>query len=514
MRNAHSAVAAMAGPNPARGIAADPMMTVADDGGALDPVRCYQAVLARDRRFDGRFLSGVVTTGVYCRPICPVNPPKRENIRWYRCAAAAEAAGFRPCMRCRPETAPGTPAWLGTSAVVSRALRLIEAGALDDGKIDDLAARLGIGGRQLRRLFAQHLGASPAEIARVRRVHFARTLIDTTTLPLSEVAFSAGFNSVRAFNHAVRTTFRRPPSVLRRKAPRHVAVAPSGVLEVRLPARLPFDWTALLRFLAPRATPGVEAVDGDVYRRTIESGDEQGTIAVRLDASGAALVVRVCIGRHDGLMRVIDRVRRMFDVDADPATIAGDLGADRRLSRRVAARPGLRIPGAWDGFELAVRAVLGQQVTVRGATTLAGRLVARFGVPLATPTEGLDRVFPSPAALADAPVEAIGLPAARAATIRALAAAVAAGDLVLDGSADLAETKRRLGSVAGIGAWTAEYVAMRALGDPDAFPSGDLGLRRALANGAGPMASVELTRVAERWRPWRAYAAMHLWMEG
>ncbi len=524
---------------PPEGSARDGERHVLDGEGtdrALDPVRCYQAVLSRDRRFDGRFFSGVVTTGVYCRPICPVSPPKPENVRWFRCAAAAEAAGFRPCMRCRPETAPGTPAWLGTSAVVSRALRLIEEGGLDDGSVDGLAARLGIGGRQLRRLFAQHLGASPAEVARVRRVHFARALVDETTLPLIAVAYSAGFKSVRAFNHAMRTTFRRAPSILRRKAARSAAVrariapravaapgttaaaagdlASDGALAVRLAYRPPLDWTAMMRFLAPRATPGVEVVDGETYRRTIEIGGEPGVIEVRPDAAQSALLMRVSLPRYDGLIRVVERARRMFDLTADPLQITTELARDGVLAPRVAARRGLRIPGTWDGFELAIRAILGQQVTVRGATTLAGRLVRRFGTPIDAPAGGLTHLFPRPTTLAKARIEAIGVPAARAATIRALARSVASGALVLDGSQDVGDTIRRLRDIPGIGAWTAEYVAMRALGEPDAFPSGDLGLRRAFGNGAGPIAASALERIADDWRPWRAYAAMHLWMEG
>ena len=479
----------------------------------LDPVRCYQAVLSHDRRFDGRFFSGVVTTGVYCRPICPVSPPKFENIRWFRHAAAAEAAGFRPCMRCRPETAPGTPAWLGTSAVVSRALRLIAEGALDEGGVDDLAARLGIGGRQLRRLFAEHVGASPGEVARVRRVHFARALIDETSMPLTSVAYSAGFRSVRAFNHAVRTTFRRPPSVLRAKAKGRPSATSDGALEVRLAYRPPLDWPALLGFLALRATPGVEVVDGESYRRTMAVGGEPAVVEVRADPDAPVLRMRVWLERYEALMRLVERARRVFDLSADPLQITTELARDAALAGRIAARPGLRIPGAWDGFELTVRAILGQQVTVGGATTLAGRLVERFGTPIETSVGGLTHLFPAADALADAEVETIGLPRARATTIRALAAAVADGTLVLDGSGDVSETIERLRTIPGIGPWTADYVAMRALGEPDAFPSGDLGLRRALGNGAGPIAATALARIAERWRPWRSYAAMHLWTE-
>ena len=477
----------------------------------LDPAHCYEAVLSRDRRFDGRFFAGVVTTGVYCRPICPVRPAKPENVRWFACAAAAEAAGFRPCRRCRPETAPGTPAWTGTAAVVSRALRLIAAGALDDGGVDGLADRLGVGTRQLRRLFAEHLGASPARVARARRVHFARTLIAETDLPMAEVAFAAGFGSVREFNHALRTTWRRSPSELRRTRGARGPLADGADLVVRLPYRSPLDWPGLLGFLAPRATPGVETVADGVYRRTIAIGDAPGTIEVRAASGEPHLLMRVRLPRPERLLRVVERARRLFDLDADPALIATHLARSRALAPLIVRRPGLRVPGAWDGFELAVRAILGQQVTVRGATTLAGRLVAEFGTPLPRAEDGLTHRFPEPARLADADLALIGLPRARAATIRALAAAIACGELTLDGSRDLGDAVSRLVAIPGIGTWTAHYVAMRALGEPDAFPAADLGLRRALGHGGARLASARVAELAEAWRPWRAYAALHLW---
>jgi AraC family transcriptional regulator of adaptative response / DNA-3-methyladenine glycosylase II len=476
----------------------------------LEPDRCWRAAMARDARFDGRFFTAVRTTGVYCRPVCPVAPPKRRNVTFFPCAAAAEAAGYRPCMRCRPDAAPGTPAWLGSSAVVSRALRLIEGQALDEAGVEGFAARLGLGGRQLRRLFARHLGASPVEIARVRRVHFARTLVDDTDLPMTEIAHAAGFRSIRQFNHAIRATFRAAPTVLRRK--RRAGTRSAEGLVVRLPFRPPLDWDALLGFLAARAVPGVEAVADGLYRRTVCVGDDAGTIAVAR-AGDSQLVLRVSLPTTRGLVAVVDRVRRVFDLAADPHAIARHLRRSVRLRPLVAARPGLRVPGAWDPFELAVRAVLGQQVTVRGATTLAGRLVRAWGRPLDTGEASLTHLFPAPAALADVEVERIGLPRARAATIRALAGAVASGRLVLDGAAGLDAALARLGEVPGVGPWTAHYVAMRALGEPDAFPAGDLGVRRALGNGRGPLTSAAAERVAEAWRPWRAYAVFHLWNE-
>lgn len=476
----------------------------------LDPRRCYRAMLARDARFDGRFFIAVRTTGIYCRPVCPVRPPKLENVTFVSCAAAAEAAGYRPCMRCRPETAPGTPAWMGSSAVVARALRLIDDDALDGDDVEAFAGRLGIGGRQLRRLFARHLGASPGEVARVRRVHFARALIDETDLSMTQVALSAGFRSIRQFNHAVQATFRASPTALRRRRTREAA---GGALVVRLPYRAPYDWDAMLGFLGPRAVPGVERVTDGVYERVIALGEDTGTVAIARGTDDRHLQMRVRLPGTAGLIRVVDRARRLFDLAADPHEIARHLRRSPRLRPLVAARPGLRVPGAWEPFELAVRAVLGQQVTVRGATTLAGRLVAAFGRSVDTGVAGLTHLFPTPAALADADVERIGMPRARAETIRGLARAVDDGSLVLDATGGLEATVERLVAVPGIGPWTASYVAMRALGEPDAFPAGDLGVRKALGNGAGPLRESAVRTIAEAWRPWRAYALLHLWNE-
>ena len=477
-----------------------------------DAARCYKAFLSHDRRFDGRIFAGVVTTGVYCRPVCPVPPAKAQNVRFFACAAAAEAAGFRPCRRCRPEAAPGTPAWAGTSAVASRALRLIADGALDEQGIEALAARLGMGARQLRRLFATHLGASPVAIAQARRVHFARRLLDETDLPIAQVAFAAGFSSIRQFNHAVRATFRASPTELRRaRSPRSAGRAGQGLL-LRLAYRPPFDWQTTARFLAPRATPGVEVVTDDAYRRTIEINGVHGWIDIR-PGTAAHLLLSLQLPGCDALLQVVTRVRRMFDLDADPVQISDQLRRSAALAALVAATPGVRVPGTWDGFELAVRAVLGQQVTVRGATTLAGRLVRAFGTALPEPVgdAGLTHLFPTAPALATADVTTIGLPRARAQTIRALARGVCDGSLVLDAPAGLDDAVWRLCSIPGIGEWTAHYIAMRAFGEPDAFPATDLGLRQALGNGAGALSAGAVTRLAEPWRPWRAYAAMHLW---
>jgi AraC family transcriptional regulator, regulatory protein of adaptative response / DNA-3-methyladenine glycosylase II len=440
----------------------------------LDADTCYRALRSRDRRFEGRFYVGVVTTGVYCRPGCPAPAARRENVRFYACAAAAEADGFRACFRCRPDAAPGTPAWFGTSATVSRALRLISEGALDGDDAEALASRLGVGTRHLRRLFAQHLGASPAAVAQTRRLHFARKLLEETELPIAQVAMAAGFGSVRRFNAAMRATFDRAPRDLRGDH-----AAKSGELVLRLPYRKPFDWEGLLAFLGPRAIAGVEEVQGGVYRRgDVEVTNDDGFLRLRLLAPAK------------NLFDVVERVRRLFDLRADPQIIGEHLSRDPLLAKRIKKHPGVRVPGAWDPFEMAVRAVLGQQISVERATILAGQLAAKFGL--------------TPEALVDANIN--GMPAARAETLRGLARAALEGKLVLDGSRSLEDTVENLKTIPGVGDWTAHYIAMRAASEPDAFPAGDLGLRKAYPGD-------DLAARAESWRPWRAYAAMLLWRE-
>lgn len=486
----------------------------------LDASACYRALRTRDARFDGRFFVAVRSTGVYCRPICPARTPKRENCTFVSCAAAAQDAGYRPCLRCRPEASPGTPAWLGTSATVSRALRLITEGALDSGSIEELAVRLGVGDRHLRRLFLKHLGASPISIAQTRRVLFATKLIDETSLPMTEVAFASGFSSVRRFNAAIRDATGRAPGDLRKSRSRKNGASVSD-LTLKLAFRPPFDWTAIARYLAARATRGIETVDDSGYRRTVRIDGAQGTIEVRPVAGENHLTARIRLSSPAVLAEVAERLRQLFDLGADPEAISCHLGRDRRLGRAIAARPGVRVPGAWDGFELCVRAILGQQISVKGANTLAARLVERHGEPLDPPpgadstnedTPGLDRLFPTPERLAKTDLRSLGLPGRRAGTISRLASAVASGELVLDGSRSLGETVESLCALPGIGDWTAQYIAMRALREPDAFPAEDLGLRRALAPRRGPVSRAELIEIAEAWRPWRAYAAMLLWM--
>lgn len=471
----------------------------------LDPEVCEKARKALDPRFDGRFFIGVKTTGIYCRPVCRVRPPLRKNIDFYPTAAAAEDAGFRPCKRCRPETAPGTPAWLGSSAVVSRGLRMIEAGVLDgDGSVEDMAGRLGVGPRHLRRLFVEHVGAAPLSLARTRRVHFARRLIDETELPMAGIASAAGFGSVRQFNDAVRRTFHQSPSELRRNAG-----GAAGPVVLRLPYRAPFDWEGLLAFMVPRAMPGVEQVVDGRYRRAFGSG---GWIEVRSAENADALEVHVRGANGGDLIGIAARVRRLFDLSADPSQIAEDLSRDRRLRPCIRRRPGLRLPGAWDPFEIGVRAILGQQVSVKGATTLAGRLVQRFGSPSSVVgQESLSHLFPEASTLCDAELEPIGLPRARAEAIRVWARAVDGGSISFDGAAPLEETLDALRALPGFGDWTAQYVAMRAFAEPDAFPSGDLGLRKALSDGKDPAKERDVREASEAWRPWRSYAALWLW---
>jgi AraC family transcriptional regulator of adaptative response / DNA-3-methyladenine glycosylase II len=493
----------------------------------LDPKTCYRALRARDARFDGRFFTAVRTTGVYCRPICPARTPKRENCMFLRCAAAAQEAGYRPCLRCRPESSPGTPAWLGTSATVSRALRLIADGALDNGSVDDLAGRLGVGERHLRRLFCEHLGASPLAVAKTQRLLFAKQLIDETRLPMSEIAFASGFSSIRRFNDAVRAAWKRPPRELRRAHQRGSdpgGAADDPALVLRLPYRPPFDWSALASFLALRAIPGVEQVSEERYSRSIEVDGVSGLVDVRPAAGKNYLVACLRLSGPAPLSRISQRLRRLFDLTADPTPIAAQLESDRVLRDRLRARPGLRVPGAWDGFELAVRAILGQQISVRGATTLAGRLVSVYGdkLPIARGPGGVlhaesadapSHVFPRPQALVAIDAAAVGLTAARARAISALAAAVVDGSLDLDASRGLEESVTRLCELPGIGEWTAHYIAMRALREPDAFPASDLGLRHALGANGAPAPITAVRRRAESWRPWRAYAAVHLWAD-
>ena len=474
----------------------------------LDREACYRAVVARDRRFDGRFFTGVLSTGIFCRPICPTRTPRLESCVFFSTAAAAYSAGFRPCLRCRPEISPGVPAWGGTVATVSRALRLIAEDGPEAANLEALASRLGVGSRHLRRLFQRHVGASPIEVLQLQRVFLAKQLITDSGLPLSQVALGAGFGSVRRFNEVMQRTFGRPPRDLRRSAG-----STASRVTLRLPYRPPYDWAGVLAFLAPRVIPGVESVENGVYRRTISLEGTQGIVQVSATAE-AFLLATITVERLPALAAVAARLRHLFDLDAEPEPIAAHLARDPALANRLAAHPGLRVPGAWDAFELAVRAMLGQQVSVSAASTLAGRLAATFGQRLAGPSPGggLRILFPEPKALAHADVSSIGIPRARAAAISSLAAAVMRDPALLRTTNSVEQTVASLRTLPGIGHWTATYIAMRALRDPDAFPMSDLGLLRAMRRPRPIPSPTALERRAERWRPWRAYAAMLLWL--
>jgi AraC family transcriptional regulator of adaptative response / DNA-3-methyladenine glycosylase II len=438
-------------------------------------------------------------------------------VSFLRTPAAAEEAGFRACLRCRPDASPDSAAWLGTSATVARALRLIDEEVPGDGGgVEELASRLGMGERHLRRLFVEQLGAPPRAIVSTRRAHFARKLLEETRLPVGVVARSAGYRSLRRFNAAIRDAFGRSPRELRGGGAGRPdrARAAGEALELRLPYKPPLDWQSLMGFVALRAIAGVEEVVGDCYRRIVSIDGIAGWIEVSPNLERHALRLRVHAPVGPGLSRLVRRVRRLFDLDADPDRIARDLRRDSLLAPLIRSGPGLRVPGAFDGFETSIRAVLGQQVSVRGATTLAGRLVERFGTLLsrgdggaAAPVPaGLTHLFPAPGLLARADLTLIGLPRARAEAIRSLARAVSSGEISLDASETLDDAVSRLKALPGIGDWTAQYIAMRALGEPDALPAGDLALRQVL--GLSPAA---IQKRAEPWRPWRAYAVMHLW---
>ncbi len=480
---------------------------------SLDPAICYRALCARDGRFDGVFFVGVTTTGIYCRPVCRARTPGRDRCVFFRTRAEAERDGFRACFRCRPELAPGSGPIDAVPRLVERAMARIEAGALNEGSVDDLASALAVSGRHLRRALTAALGVGPVELAQSRRLALAKQLLQDTSLPIAELALASGFASLRRFNALFQARFGRPPSALRRerhgRAARGAGGAP-GAITLRLDYRPPYDWEALLEFLSARAIPGVEEAGAGTYRRAVRVGASAGWVAVGLDPDRPALRAQVSLSLGSVLMPVVARLRALLDLDAHPAAIAGHLAQDRALRGLVARRPGLRVPGAFDSFEAAVRAILGQQVSVQGARTLAGRVAERFGQPLETPFPGLRRMFPAADALAAATEDEIaplGMPGARARAVTALAQAVAGGGLRLEPAGDVEAAMGRLQELPGIGDWTAQVLAMRVLGWPDAFPAGDLGVRTAL----GGVSAAEAERRAERWRPWRAYAAMHLW---
>jgi AraC family transcriptional regulator of adaptative response / DNA-3-methyladenine glycosylase II len=462
--------------------------------------RCYRFMQSRDPRYDGFFVVAVTSTGVYCRPSCPARLPSRRNVRLLPSAAAAQEEGFRACKRCDPDAAPGSPAWNRRADVAGRAVRLIADGAVDREGVGGLAARLHFSERQLNRILVSELGAGPVALARAQRAQTARTLIQSTDLPFGQVATGAGFRSVRQFNDTVRAVYARTPTELRRRGGSRRPA--SGAIQLRLPFREPFDGDSLIAFLAERAVPGVEEVDGSTYRRSLALEHGAGIVSL----TPAARFVRCELRLEDlrDLTAAVARSRRLLDLDADPVSISSQLGQDGPLAPLVRERPGLRVPGCVDGFELAVRAIVGQQVSVPAARTVLGRLAAAYGEPLPEPDGALTHRFPGATALADADPGALPFPRTRASALRSLSRLSMEGELSLDAGSDSAEALAVLSEIRGVGPWTANYVAMRALGDPDVFLPGDVGVRHALAR-------LGADTSGERWRPWRSYAVMHLW---
>ena len=471
----------------------------------LEFERCYRAVASRDARFDGWFFTAVHTTGIYCRPSCPARTPLARNVSFFSTAAAAQAAGFRACRRCRPDAAPGSPEWDVRADVVARAMRLIADGEVERSGVPGLARRLGYSERQLHRLLVGELGVGALALARARRAQTARVLIETTDLPMAEVAFAAGFASIRQFNETVREVFAATPTALR--ARRRGAVSAPGELTLRLTARQPYDAAEVLLFLGAHAVPGLEEWDGTTFSRVLDL--PHGPAVVQLSPApggGAGVTARLKLAELRDLGAAVTRCRRMLDLDADPAAVDDVLGADPALAPVVGTAPGRRVPASPDADELAVRAVLGQQVSVAGARTLTARVLTAAGTPLAEPVGTLTHAFPRAAALAEADLTAVGLTGARRRTVHALSAALAGGSIALDPGADREEARRTLLAVPGIGAWTAALVGLRGLADPDVWLPGDLALRKSLA----ALGSTDVD-AATRWRPWSSYAVLHLW---
>ncbi|RAY15617.1 DNA-3-methyladenine glycosylase [Actinomadura craniellae] len=474
-----------------------------------DVERCVRAVQAKDARFDGWFFTGVLTTGIYCRPSCPATPPKAENMRFYPSAAAAQRAGFRACKRCRPDAAPGSPEWNHRADAVARAMRLIADGVVDREGVPGLAVRLGYSARQVERQLQAELGAGPLALARAQRAQTARLLIETTALPMADVAFAAGFASIRTFNDTVREVFALTPTLLRERAARGRPAAAAGTISLRLPFRRPLCPDNLFGHLAANAVPGVEEWRDGAYRRTLRLPGGPGIVALSPRPEHVACTLTLTDLRD--LTVAISRCRWTLDLDADPVAVDDLLRADPVLAPLVDKAPGRRVPRSPDGAEFAVRAVLGQQVSTAAARTHAGRLAAARGEPVEDPGGGLTRLFPEPGALAGAE---LALPRARRATVAALAEELAAGEIDLGVGGDWNEARARLAALPGIGPWTVETVAMRALGDPDAFVPGDLGVRAAARALDLPAAPAALARRSCAWRPWRAYAVQYLWATG
>ncbi|MBW1812422.1 MAG: DNA-3-methyladenine glycosylase 2 family protein [Deltaproteobacteria bacterium] len=479
----------------------------------LDTQICDRARLARDPRFDGLFFTGVLSTGIYCRPICPARSPKPENIVYFPSAAAAGEAGLRPCLRCRPERSPGSPAWNGTSATVSRAMLLIRQGALDEGNLEDLALKLGVGSRHLRRLFQTHVGASPKALSTTHKIFFAKRLLDETELPITQIAYASGFGSIRPFKAEFSKIYGKPPSSFRnaRKINKTLGKALFRCT-LTLSYRPPFDWQRMLGFFQSRAIPGVEWVAGGVYHRTIRMNTTTGMISVAHAEKEHALLLTTALSDSRDLMPIVERVRRTFDLDANMGVIHKFFAGDDVLKKLVSKLPGLRLPGACDPFEVAIRVVTGQQISVKGACTVIGRIAAKAG-PLFESADypQLTHFFPTAHELNGCDLGRIGMPERRARTIQALAQAVARGELSFLVNGSLGNFIEPLTRIPGIGDWTAQCIAMRALGEPDAFPAADLGIIKALQQGDERPTPKQILKRAENWRPWRAYAAIYLW---
>lgn len=477
---------------------------------SLDRESCYRALAARDARFDGVFFTGVKTTGIYCRPVCTVKTPRESSCLFFGTAAAAEAAGFRPCLRCRPELAPYALQENLAHAVWQR----IAAGALNDGDVERLAGEVGLSSRQLRRVLLQHFGVTPVELAQTQRLLFAKKLLQETHMPMTDIAYSAGFGSVRRFNALFAQRYGIAPSDIRRAQAKEENME-RDALVLRLAYRPPYQWEHLMRYLTGRAIAGVESVQEGAYARSVRVGDAVGWLRVTHVPARQQLELEVSASLSAHLMPLIARIRNQFDLDANPAVIEAHLMHDTILGPRIAAMPGLRVPGAFDAFELAVRAVLGQQVSVAGATTLSGRLVQRFGTASETPFANVTHHFPAAESLAATEareIATIGLPTTRAETIRNLARFAAEGGMQVRPGLALADVVERLKSVRGIGDWTAHYIALRALRYPDAFPAGDLGLQKAAGTEGVRLTEKQLAARAGAWSPWRGYAALALWM--
>ena len=476
---------------------------------------CYRAVQSKDARFDGWFVTAVLTTRIYCRPSCPVRPPFARNVRFYPTAAAAQRAGFRACKRCRPDASPGSPEWNVRGDVVARAMRLIADGTVDREGVGGLAAHLGYTTRQLERLLQAEVGAGPLALARAQRAQTARVLIETTHLPFGDVAFAAGFSSIRQFNDTVRAVFETTPTTLRNRAAvrfrgeAHPGSKSPGPLSLRLALRTPFAYEGVFGHLAAGTIPGCEEVRGGAYRRSLRLACGSGVVSL----TPAPDHVRCLLVLDDfrDLTTAITRCRRLLDLDADPEAVVDALGGDPQLAPVVAKAPGQRIPRTVDEAELAVRAVLGQQVSTKAARTHAARLVAAYGQPVHDPQGALTHTFPSVAQLTEIDPVHLAVPKARQRTLSALVAALADGSLVLDAGSDWAAARTQLLALPGIGPWTAEVIAMRGLGDPDVFPASDLGLKLAAERLGLPTRQRALTEHSARWRPWRSYATQHLW---